>query len=100
MARKRPTYQDDLFARLKDPPYALEYLEAALEENDLPAVFLLALRNVAEAQGMARVARETKLNRENLYAMLSKRGNPVLSSLSVIVDALGMKLSVELKSAA
>ena len=53
MARQRPTYQDDLFARLKDPPYALEYLEAALEENDLPAVFLLALRNVAAALGMA-----------------------------------------------
>jgi len=99
-ARQRPTYQDDLLARLKDPAYAVECLKAALEEHDLPAVFLLALRNVAEARGMARLARETKLNRENLYAMLSKRGNPVLSSLSVIVNALGMKLSVELKSAA
>ena len=53
MARQRPSYQDDLFARLKDPAYAVEYLEAALEENDLPAVFLLALRHVAVAPGMA-----------------------------------------------
>ena len=100
MVRKRPNYHEDLRERLKDPAYAAEYLEAALAERDMPAVFLLALRNVAEARGMARLARETKLNRENLYAMLSERGNPVLSSLYVILDALGMKLSVELKSAA
>jgi probable addiction module antidote protein len=100
MANKPLNYHEDLRERLKDPAYAVEYLEAALEESDMPAVFLLALRNVAEARGIARLARETKLNRENLYAMLSERGNPVLSSLSVILDALGMRLSVELKPAA
>ena len=100
MAHKQPNYHEDLLERLKDPAYAVAYLEAALEESDMPAVFLLALRNVAEARGIARLARETKLNRENLYAMLSEHGNPVLSSLYVILDALGMKLSVELKSAA
>lgn len=54
MARTRSHYHADLRERLKDPAYAVEYLEAALEERDLPAVFLLALRNVAEARGMAR----------------------------------------------
>ena len=97
MARKRPQYHEDLRERLKDPAYAVEYLEAALEEKDRPAVFLLALRDVAEARGITHLARETKLNRENLYAMLSERGNPVLSSLHVILDALGMRLSVERK---
>jgi probable addiction module antidote protein len=100
MARKRPTYHEDLLERLKDPLYAVEYLEAALEEGDMPEVFLLALRNVAEARGMARLARETRLNRENLYAMLSERGNPMLSSLYVILDALGMRLSISRKQAA
>ena len=100
MARKRPTYHEDLLERLKDPTYAIEYLEAALEEGDMPEVFLLALRNVAEARGIARIARETKLNRENLYAMLSEHGNPVLSSLYAILDALGMRLSISRKQAA
>jgi probable addiction module antidote protein len=100
MARKLPTYHDDLLERLKDPEYAGEYLEAALAEGDMPDVFLLALRNVAEARGMARLARETKLNRENLQALLSERGNPVLSSLYAILDALGMKLSISRKQAA
>jgi DNA-binding phage protein len=49
MARKQPTYHEDLLERLKDPAYAVEYLEAGLEEGDMPEVFLLALRNVAEA---------------------------------------------------
>jgi probable addiction module antidote protein len=100
MARKQPTYHEDLLERLKDPAYAVEYLEAALEEGDMPEVFLLALRNVAEARGMARIARETKLSRENIYPMLSERGNPVLSSLYAILDALGMRLSILRKQAA
>jgi DNA-binding phage protein len=32
---------------------------------------------------MARIAGETKLKRENLYAMLSEHGNSVLSSLKL-----------------
>jgi probable addiction module antidote protein len=100
MARRQPKYHEDLLERLKDPAYAVEYLEAALEEGDMPDVFLLALRNVAEARGMTRLARETKLNRENLYAMLSEHGNPVLSSLYTILDALGMRLSISRKQAA
>jgi probable addiction module antidote protein len=100
MAHKRPTYYGDLLERLKDPTYAVEYLEAALEEGDMPEVFLLVLRNVAEARGMARIAWETKLNRENLYTMLLKRGNPVLSSLYAILDALEMRLSISCKQAA
>lgn len=52
MAHRRPTYHEDLLERLKDPAYAVEYLEAVLEEGDMPEVFLLALCNVTEARGM------------------------------------------------
>jgi DNA-binding phage protein len=54
MARKRPHYHEGLHERLTVPAYAVEYLEAALAERGMSAVFLLALRNVAEARGMAR----------------------------------------------
>lgn len=47
------------------------YLEAALEGDD-PRVFLMALKDVAEAYGgLAKLAKTTGLNRENLYRMLS-----------------------------
>jgi probable addiction module antidote protein len=93
-------YHESLIERLKaDRAEALAYLKAALEETDVPEVFLLALRNVAEARGFARIAQDTKLNRESLYRMLSKRGNPSLSSLLALLDSLGLRLSVEKKAA-
>ena len=68
-------YDDYLIESLKDRRLAEAYLNAALEEDDA-RVFLLALRDVAQARGMSKLAARSKLNRESLYKMLSKRGNP------------------------
>lgn len=81
---KSKSYQDELLEALADPEEAVAYLNAALEEADMPEVFLLALRNVAEAQGIGQVAEKAKLNRENLYRMLSEKGNPQLNSLTAL----------------
>lgn len=102
MAKKNSkSYREDLIESLKDPEEAIGYLKACLEEKDMPEVFLAALRDVAEARGigMSQLARDTNLNREGLYTMLSKQGNPELGSLYAILDALGLKLSVEIKKA-
>ena len=46
----------------------------------------LALRNVADAQGgMTKCAKKARLNRENLYRILSKKGNPELTRLTPIL---------------
>jgi probable addiction module antidote protein len=59
-------------------------------------VFLLGLRDVVEAHGgMAQLANATGLNRETLYRTLSGNGNPRLSSLGLIIEALGLRLSIE-----
>jgi probable addiction module antidote protein len=87
-------YEDGLKAALTDPDEAVAYLNAALEEND-QEVFLLALRDVAEARGISQVAQEAALNRENLYRMLSPVGNPQLSSLNAVLHTLGLRLAVE-----
>ncbi len=84
---------------LTDPEEAVAYLNAAIEDGS-QKVFLMALRDVTEAWGMAKLAREAKLNRENMYRMLSQQGNPQLSSLVGLLDALGLRLAVEIKSAA
>lgn len=92
--KKSKAYQPDLIENLRDPREAEEYLNAALEEDD-PELFLLALRNVAEAQGgVARLAEKAKLNRESLYKMLSERGNPEFRSLEALLHALGFRLAV------
>ncbi|MEQ1844470.1 MAG: addiction module antidote protein [Nitrospira sp.] len=96
MPRSR-NYQTKLVDSLKDPEEAAAYLSAALEEID-KELFLLALRNVADAQGgLSRLAEATGLNRENLYRMLSDKGNPEFYSLVTLLDALGFQLTVEPK---
>ncbi|MCB0170884.1 MAG: putative addiction module antidote protein [Anaerolineae bacterium] len=89
-------YETGLKASLMNPDEAAAYLNAALEENDQD-VFLLALRDVAEAHGFSKVAQDTLLNRENLYRMLSSTGNPQLSSLITLLRSLGLRLAVEVK---
>jgi probable addiction module antidote protein len=70
------------------------YVEAVLEDGDTRAI-PVALRTVAEAGGgMAALANKTKLSRETLYRTLSDRGNPRLDTLTAILAAYGMRLSV------
>jgi probable addiction module antidote protein len=96
MKKKLIDYQEELIQSLQDPEEAMAYLNAALMDDD-ERIFLLALKNVLEAQegDMASLARVTKLNRENLYRMLSKKGNPKLTSIRSVLNALGLELAVQ-----
>jgi probable addiction module antidote protein len=65
-----------------------------LEDGDARAV-PFALRTVVDAVGgMAALADMTGLSRETLYRTLSKRGNPRLDTLAVILAAFGLQLTV------
>lgn len=87
-------YRDDLLRRLKEPKYAASYLSACLEDDE--ETFLVALRDVADAHGGIRqLAQKTHLNREHLFRMLSKSGNPNLHSLRQLVGAVGLKLTMQ-----
>ena len=93
----RRSYSASMLESLKDPKEAEAYLNASLDEND-PELFLLALRNVAEAQGgMSKFAKKARLNRESLYRMLSEKGNPQLDSLTQLLDVMGFRLAIGLK---
>ncbi len=86
------SYHDDLLLRLKDPKYAVAYLNGCLEDDD-EGVFLMALRDVVQVHGgLRQLAKKTHLNREHLFRMLSKSGNPQFHSLRQLVDAIGLKL--------
>jgi probable addiction module antidote protein len=94
MKKVAEKYENNLKEDLRDPVEAAEYLNAALEDGS-QEVFLMALKDVANAKGISEVARETKLNRENLYRILSTQGNPKLKSLNSVLHSVGLKLSVE-----
>ena len=87
-----------LDVKLKDPNFALAYLNEALEDE---RVFLLALKDVVSAQGgeMAALARDAKLNRQNLYRILSEKGNPRWASLNSLFNSLGLQVHLSLKHA-
>lgn len=87
-------YEQNLKEDLLDPLEAAEYLNAALEDG-AHEIFLMALKDVANAKGISEIARETKLNRENLYRILSTKGNPKLKSLSSVLNSVGLRLSVQ-----
>lgn len=71
------------------------YIEAMLEDGDARAV-PIALRTTVDAVGgMAALADKTGLSRETLYRTLSERGNPRLDTLSVILAAFGLRLTVQ-----
>ena len=98
MIRKKRTYRDFqelLLENLQDPQEAAAYLKAALADED-ERVFLLALRDVLEARGgsIADLSEETNLNKQNLYRMLSKKGNPRLTSLVTVLHAIGFEMDI------
>ena len=96
MSKKRLTdYHENLMQRLQDPELALAYLNEAIADEDERA-FLLALKDVIEAQDgdMTALAQETKLNRPTIYRMLSRKGNPRWTSLTALVNALGLQLHI------
>ncbi len=89
------SHRERLIGELRaDRELAAEYLNAAAEDGDR-RVYLTALRTVAEARGMAKVAKAAGVPRESLYRALSPSGNPRLSTLHAILQAAGLKLAVE-----
>jgi probable addiction module antidote protein len=93
------SYHDSLVEYLRgDEEAQIEFIKANFEDNgDMPAAILSSIRAVAEARGFTNFAESAQLNRENLYRVLSEGGNPRMDTFFKILDALGLKLTVEVK---
>jgi probable addiction module antidote protein len=76
----------------------LYYLEDAMEGND-PKNIARALGDVARSKGMSEIARKTGLGRQALYTALSENGNPTLETLTSVMSALGLELTVQKRAA-
>ncbi len=95
---KSKKYQDFLLEQLQDHDQAVAYLNDALEESlkgdaESQHLFLVALRNVAEAQGgISALAKKAHVGRESLYKTLSGTGNPKWHTLVSLCMAMGLNL--------
>lgn len=90
---KTQTMKWDSAEHLNSIEQMAEYLEAAFEVGD-PALIAAALGDIARAQGMSHVARESGLSRESLYKALSASGNPELATVLKVLNALGLRFHV------
>ncbi|MCY3899291.1 MAG: putative addiction module antidote protein [Caldilineaceae bacterium] len=68
---------------------------AAEEDTGDGAVIRAALRYIARTRNTSALARDTGLNRGNLYVALSEDGNPTLATLLKVTNALGLRLRIE-----
>ena len=97
MTIRTRSHEDSVLEMLRDEAFALEYLSVALEEIDQAGgedAFLVAVRRVAEARGgMLSLSQNTGLNRANLYRSIAVGGDPKLSTLLKVLQALGVGMS-------
>jgi probable addiction module antidote protein len=96
--KRTKNYEESLLQALKDPEEALAYLNAALMDED-QEVFLLALKHVLKAQDVdiSAFAEEVQITRQNVYHMLSKKGNPRWHNFRSIIDAMDLQFRLEAK---
>ncbi len=88
-------FRETQLEMLKDAKLAALYLEEALAVGDME-LFKLALKNVADARlgGMTALSKSTDITRESLYRALSAKGNPRLDTLTKVLHAMGLRISV------
>lgn len=93
---KGRTLDETVVEMLKnDPAFREEYIRQMLKEDD-PQMLVLSLRKVVAAiGGFAPLARETGLNRTQLYRTLSEDGKPEFLTLAAILRFLGMHFTIE-----
>jgi probable addiction module antidote protein len=92
MPKRTTEYRATLLEDLADPKEASAYLNAA--RDDSPEMLLTALRDVAEAHQMAKVAETAGVSRESLYRMLASGGNPTYRNFVGILKAMGLEFTL------
>lgn len=97
MTEKLTTY--DPAASLVDDTEIAFFMADALATGDASYV-AKCVGVVARAKGMADIANQTGLSREQLYRSFSENGNPTLKSTLAVMKALGIELTAKVPDAA
>jgi len=92
MAEKLSTY--DPAEDLTSDRAVAVFMAGAFETEDAGYI-AHALGVVARAKGMAQIASETGLSREQLYRSFSENGNPTLKTTIAVMKALGIELTAK-----
>lgn len=96
--KKQKLQNYDPATALDSPEAIAVFMANALETGDAPYI-AKAMGVVARAKGMAELARETGLSREQLYRSFSEKGNPTLKTMLTVMKALGVDITARPRSA-
>lgn len=92
-------FDDYIKEQFKDEGEITAFINAALEqyfEDHNKELFLATLKEVVIVRGgVAEIARQSHINRQHVYRMLSSKGNPSFENIGSLLMALGLKLKVE-----
>lgn len=93
------TFDEYMNTELQSLEHSFLYLDTAIEEYEKDGdarALLLAIKRVAEAQGgISKLAKETNLNRQNLYKIFNSKISPRFSTLTKILKALGYSITIK-----
>lgn len=81
----------DIVAELDSDEAIAEYLRQVFEDGDSDEI-IRAIGHVARARGMAQLARDSGLGRENLYNALKPGAKPRFDTILRVCRALGVNL--------
>jgi probable addiction module antidote protein len=81
---------------IKDADTALVFIKEAVKQKDY-GFLLSTLGIVARSQGMSKLAKSLKLNRESLYKSFSKNGNPSFMTVVKLLEAIGFDIEISPK---
>jgi probable addiction module antidote protein len=76
----------------------IAYLKVWMEDGT-PQEIARAIGDVARSKGMSEIAKQAGLGRQALYTALSENGNPTLETLTAVLKALGLELTVQKRAA-
>lgn len=80
---------------LNGPEDEADLLSDAVADGDARYI-AAALGAVARAHGgISQLARNTGLHRQTLHKALSEEGNPTLDTVIKVLDALGLRMTIE-----
>jgi DNA-binding phage protein len=91
-APRDTSYDDHLWQALADPKEAAAYLDAVMEMED-QAALMLALRQVAQAQGLGEAKIKVKMEEKPLLDVLNDTEELTIDALNRALHALGLRLS-------
>lgn len=95
-ARLEPDQEVEMYKLVLGSRAELPLVMDAFDNAD-PDSIAYALGLIARARGMSRVARQAGVARETLYRALREGGDPKLSTFLGVIEALGLKLSIQAK---